>query len=270
MNRIIRRKEYENEGFGDGAKRVGVLGLSAGAGCTFVAEALAHILAHEGKKAVTFLDGAGYMGSPGRGYTYDALGMEKRFAIRGFADVFEMLEQGKSVRKVRNIDEKINWLLPVPKDTGRRIGEREINRFANIRKAYTAAPGDVIVCDLGTPEAGRNREAFYEILKDMDAVVAVIDPLPSALLAGEKHLQILKSMAETGEQEFFFAVNRANPGVGIHEIRRFLGIKPAAEIKACDLADIYAAEFACTLPIEFAPIRERIAEDARKLAAKIA
>lgn len=295
MNRIVTRKEYEEETAAPGSLRIGVCGLSRGAGATFISEALAYAFALEKRKRVTFLDCAGYLMKCGvwpasSGFVYDSLGMEKRFAIRGFKDVFEMLEQGKSIRKVQNTDEKINWLLPIPGagcgsgmkaagGAGYGSCEKAVSR---IRKAYQNCPGEIIICDFGSffgeafatcaggAAQGLSGRALAEddMLRDMDIVVAVIDPLPSALLQGERQLEYLKALKKDGT-EVEFVLNKVNAGVGLHEVKSFLKLDPAGIIRAAAISEIYAAEFNCCLPAEFKSIRDEILQDIRGIARKI-
>ncbi len=292
MNRIVRRKELDEAAFaGSGPLRIGVVGLCSGAGCTFVAEAIAYLLAHEKKKAVTYVDAAGYLAAalPYRqasGCIYDALGMEKRFAIRGFTDAFELLESGRSIRKIRNIDEGINWILPKPGARGRymRGGFRSIaaeEAFSIVQRAYQSCSGEIIICDFGAPSRDygiKSSETWAapgrwllesSVLGEMDCVIAVANPLPSALLAGEPVLSALKALAREDRQEVLFVLNKVSDGVIMHEVKHFLRQSFAARLQAVPIQNIYAAEFACSLPIENKGVRNAVLEDMRKLMQKI-
>lgn len=260
MKRVFERKEgLRDDKAGEVVERIkiGVTGIGRGAGTSFVAVSLAYFAAQNSERKVAFvqLDGKSGCAACADGTAireckrkktdvYDALGIDKRFAGREFADFSVLLAEGKSIRGIRNIDERINWALEVPGEmkakrehtltlndkTGRAGGEYGLDDVFN---GSTAIPetlncmrlvnniyGDFIVCDFGDGTGfGQERRALYE---DMDVIICVIDPLPSRLLGASEHLSFVK-MLELRGHRVFTVINKDNAGVNRRELRDFIG-----------------------------------------------
>lgn len=304
MNRVFARSE---EAVGEfcavSRENIGVVGLSAGAGSTLVATSLAYLLSRDKARNVAFVEAADYArggglagsqssagggglaglkssagsgglaGSEPRGCLYDAMGMEKRFAMREYRDIFGIAETGRSIRQTLNLDDRINWAVPVPippyghgemcreglfdeeKDSMggfEHTPDLQAERADTILRVITGIAGDTVICDIGSAigaadscgySLGNYREfdakcagkdvraqvgqgfglTLNRVLSLMDTVICVVDPAPSALLAGEQRLKIIKQYEHRGGK-CVYLVNKMSAGVDKRELYGFLGI----------------------------------------------
>lgn len=248
LNRVLLREpKMDIEVKPGGVQKIGVLGVARGVGTTFMAVSIAYELAQKKEDSVGFVSASDYFEAKNyvepRGCLYDSLGMEKRFALRGFSDVFGLLEEGKSIRKVQNVDDFINWALPMTSGSDGSSGTADA--WDVVCRAINNLPCDVLVCDLGAFGDGK---ALEKILPEMDTVVIVVDPLPSKLIAGNDRLEMLKALEEGLEAPFVYVLNRMNRGVMRREALKFVG-RRCVEVPALELEDIYAAEYNCKIPM---------------------
>lgn len=204
--------------------KIGIVGLTCEAGTGFLSSALARYLALRGEK-ITVLE----LGKSG---LYDALGMDRHFAGRQFFSFHEAVAVDKSIRGRRNDHLGINWML-IP--TGSRVTpELDLNR--KIRLIYHSY-GDVILCRLsGMPE-----QDLWPLLREMDRIVVMVDPLPSRMLAGYPLLCRLR----VSDLPLVYLVNRFNDGVGRKEMLDFLALKHLYYLPAIEAREIYGAEYGC-------------------------
>jgi hypothetical protein len=224
-------------------------GLSAGAGATTLAFAFADRLARAGGRSVSVVEISGE-GFRARGSDYDKVGIDRRFAGREYVSCYDLLAHGGTARAVDNTDGGVNWMLRVPGESFAGFDTADYVRLSS------GAPGDVVILDIcgsfgvaesdaDRPGAGEARTAVIaRILRDCDRVFAVVDPLPSALMADRERLEMFKSMQSVGA-DIVFVVNKMNRGVDIAELRAFLKVRSTVDIPYLDPAGIYAAEYNC-------------------------
>ncbi len=227
---------------GGGPVRIGVAAPCADCGASFVSLLIAQQAAAAGAD-VALCEPAGH-------YFYAALGMEKRFAARGFEPLLAAMDSKRPLRGLRNVELGINWLLRAP-------GESRELSSAELFRLIALPPGAMCVFDM----SGLGRDVLCDALAEMDKVVLVIDPLPSRLLG---------SYAETERLRLSFpdavvVVNRMNRGVHKSELKRFLGAKAPVEIQALPADSIYRAEYNCVPPLSDAANKKLLAAGCREL-----
>jgi hypothetical protein len=213
--------------------KVGILGLTKGAGAGFVAACLARAYASERRLRPAVLE-------LGQGGLYDSLGLARHFAGDGFVSFHDEAARDKKLRGRGNIRFDVNWVL----DTGGRLAEldayKRLRLLANCR-------GDVILVSL----SGLAGAELEKLLPEMDVVLLVVDPLPSQLIAGHELLCRLRAH----DWPVVYLINKMNPGVNVREVYRYLNIAPALHLPLVPLEQIYAAEYACRVVCDLEPAR---------------
>ncbi|MBK5245857.1 MAG: hypothetical protein JJE49_01135 [Peptostreptococcaceae bacterium] len=244
LDRSVLREKLVNDNDYFERMKIGVVPLCQGAGATLVATSTSKLLSGNKNIKVTFVEIVKEK-DIGSKYTYDSLGIDKRFAGRNFNDLFQLNLLGKTTRGITNIDDGINWILHKPKvnKTENKNG-KESNTEGNFDnyRIINNAPGDVIICDFEI------HSQMMELLPDMDALIVVIDPMPSSLLAGFQTLAYCKSLEEKGHR-IFWVVNKYNGGINRRELHQFLKLKELHYIPFIKADELYSAEYNCMLPV---------------------
>ncbi len=257
MKRILMRtvKDQESERQeGEGPLRVGIVPGARGAGATLVSLALAQMISQrkrKGRDRVTYLELRNHGGGPA---VYDWTGMEKRFAGREFHDFFRMAEHNEPFRQKLNLDEGINWILPLedlPEGDGRRT-ERLLRRL----------PGNVLLCDFSF--SGRISGQLREHLGDMDALILVVEPSPAGLLASLDALREGRRMEMAG-MPVIRVVNRWNDGVEKREVLKFLEDRALIRIPVIPYEYLCRCQFGCRLPLSDPEIGRRLGPPLEKI-----
>lgn len=230
--------------------KIGVVPLCQGAGATLIATSTGKLLSGNKNVKVSFVEIVKEK-NLGSKYTYDSLGIDKRFAGRNFNDLFQLNLMGETTRGLTNIDDGINWILHKPKD---KKTEKNLDKVLysqqcldNLRMINNAA-GDIIICDFEI------HTQMMELLPDMDVLIVVIDPMPSSLLAGFPMLAYCKSLEEKGRR-IFWVVNKDNGGINKRELHQFLKLKELYYIPLIKGDELYSAEYNCLLPVSSRQIR---------------
>ena len=257
MNRIFLREKTEDAIVCLIEKqKIGVVGMSRGAGATMIATSIAKALSClEGRK-VTFLE---ICDSPceKRALLYDAIGCDKRFKTREFVRFYSEIRHGGNIRGKSNPDDRINWGLMTPEDVkdGTEATPLEIIRLIN------NISGDLIVCDIS---GCKNPEDY---LADMDFVLFVIDPMPSAMLTGYRFMQEVKRLEYKGKRVIWL-VNKHNSGINKREMQVFLKLKGHYKIPFIAADSFYGAEYNCRIPFDMADVRKEIKDPIEKIIRK--
>lgn len=261
MKRIFERKasieDIPHEAVIERTK-VGVVGMGSGAGASFIGVSLAYYASQTSKRKTAYVQ---LDGKKERYKTdiYDALGMDKRFAGREFLDFFLLLDEGKSVKHVRNIDENINWALEIPYAMKKKQNvckeKNDLSEQLKYMRLVNNIDGDFIICDFGAGGMVKPDErALYE---DMDVVICVIDPLPSRLLGASEQLKLISSL-KIGGHKVITVINKDNPGVNRRELRDFLSYGEGwYTIPMLDEKLIYLCQYNCEIPASHKEIREK-------------
>ncbi|MDR2162742.1 MAG: hypothetical protein LBO70_02175 [Clostridiales Family XIII bacterium] len=173
------------------------------------------------------------------GSDYDRIGIDMRFAGREYLSPYALIARGGSVRGISNIDGGVNWLLRAP---GEFCTELEISDYIRLS---SSAVGDTVVIDIGGSFGHERRiSVLPKLLSDCDRVFAVIDPLPSALMADTGKLELFKSLESVGT-DILYVINKMNPGVDVREMRSFIRVRSVVEVPFLEPEHIYAAEYNC-------------------------
>ena len=265
MNRLFLREEDQNNSFSYYEKeKIGVIGMGNGAGATFIATALAKHLSLDKDKQVAFVDVN--FGNNQR-MTFDALGMDKRFVEREFHDFFQLADTGAKIKGVYNIDEKINWALQVPLYLRKtNCLEGKLNEYGEVSllRVINSISGNMIICDFDVQYQDKNSNSMVEILKDMDVIVLVVDPLPSRMIGGYKVMGIIKMLKMKGKN-IITVINKNNTGVIKKELYAFTKLKNPIIIPYVNQELIYAAEYNCKIPYSKKNIIDVIGKEIEKI-----
>ena len=234
-------------------QKIGVVGMSKGAGVTFIATTLAKVLSSLDGRKVTLLEVCDHF-AKNKALIYDSIGFDKRFKTREFIRFYGEVRQGMEIRGKSNPDEKINWALLTPEDIK---DEGEIRPIEVIRLINNIA-GDLIVCDIS------DCKNTVEYLLDMDTVVFVVDPAPSRMIAGYPLMREVKRMEYKGKKVIWL-INKYNPGINKRELMNFLKLKDYYKIPFIAAEYFYSAEYNCKIPCEIADVHESVKDVMEKI-----
>ena len=255
--------------FEDAAKiKIGVVGVSPGAGATFVASRIAYELARQADGVCSV------EASQSPRLSSHSLSLSRIFKEQRFADYFGNWEQGLSAGCRTNLFENVNWVLRNPYEPN--LPNAQVSLGGPIRLSapgapcggipYERIPGRYMVIDM-PPLAS---------LSSMDLVVCVIDPLPSSLLAAEETIRSIRENRIKTKRGFapdmnhptpcLWVLNKDNPKVSHRELERFMKIKFDFAVPMMNPEEFYRAEYN-NMPVFKAIMRPGGEEaDARKTA----
>ena len=225
--------------------RIAVAGICRGAGASFVSGLLARQLAGQGRLTLAEL---------GKSYFYAATGMEKRFAARPFAFYSRLIETGKGVKSVYNLEDGINWALREP-------GSAPEKEPSTIFRCFSSLPGDIVIGDC----SGLERELSFAVLAEADKAVVVVDPMPSALFEAFDFIEDVRLRLP----QAVIVVNKMNPGVHQGELRRFLGTRDYISLPLLPGQLLYKAEYNCMLPADMPEVQDVMGQCLKPLAERI-
>jgi len=249
MERLFIREQIEDKPvYVVEKQKIGVVGMSRNAGTSFVATSLAKVLSYRDERKVTLLE-VSDLALNKRSFLYDSIGFDKRFKARDFVRFYNEIKSGGNIRGRTNHDDKINWGLITPEDIKDGI---EMTPIEMIRLINNIS-GDVIICDLSEC---KNTEDY---LLDMDFVVFVIDPIPSAMITGYPLMREVKRMAHKGKKVVWL-VNKFNGGINKRDMQSFLKLKETHKIPLINAEHFYGAEYNCKIPYEMPEIRDKTRE----------
>jgi hypothetical protein len=237
MNRDYKREYIEEdvERISELTK-IGVFSYIKSSGTSFVATSLAKYLADIRKKPVAFLELK--HDASNETLLYHALGMEQRFASREFISFYSEIKNRKYIKRLKNIDSGINWVLRTPLDRDLGIWLTVVEEARLLHNVC----GDWVVCDLGS-------QYYQESMDEMDIIICVIDPMPSILLASKHHLRKLQ-IEDLGGRHLCWVINKYNKGVNSKLLKRFLKIKNPVTIPLIPGEWFYIAQYRCRIPFE--------------------
>ena len=224
---------------------IAVTGTGRDAGATLIASSLAIFYAEKGN-SVTYTECC----VPDRldGFLYEAAAMDQRFYGRTFRDFYSLALTGGRMRGLRNMERGVSWRIPMPQNRG--LTEEECREIA--LKLTAGVRDEVCIFDV---QAGF--EGFPT--GDMDALLVVVDPMPSRLVHHREEVTRLLQLADDPEgPAVLFLVNKVNAGVSRRQVSAYLGGRAAAWIPAIDLKEFYADEYHCRFHWENRVIREEL------------
>lgn len=251
MDRVLSREAFSAERYENMDKlKIGILGISAGAGTGFLTGCLARYLANTGKHSPAVAE-------LGNSSLFDSYGMDKRFAGRTYFYFYQALNENKKIRGMRNLDEGINWILKSPSERGINLSFEKKLRLVN------NAFGDVILCDFSGDAA-----LDYELLQSMDRVISVIDPMPSKMLEGHQNLCKLK-LLETERGDMIYVINKMNHGVNRRQMLQFLNLRKCIFLPLINPESIYTAEYNCKIPYTISEVKKALQIPLSEIAAAL-
>jgi hypothetical protein len=221
-------------------KKIAVVGISRGAGATFVALTLAFLLSESKKDEssqnrpaeVSYVE----MRKPGSGESmaYYSAGLDRRFSAGRFTDFFSLYRKGswpdKEGAVPLNLHKGINWVV------WRNREDDDINPDSF---SLDALPGKYIVAD----------SPSLDILHKFDMVIGVINPLPSDVYAGAEVYEALHDMQICG-LPMYWVLNRDNCEVNHSSLEQFLKLKNSFSVPEVSRELIYKAQYTCQLAAE--------------------
>ncbi|MDR0852924.1 MAG: hypothetical protein LBN34_00955 [Clostridiales Family XIII bacterium] len=246
-----------------GAKKIGFIGLSSGAGVTTLVQAVADCLVatlrskssrkgsvspqEMGMAAAAVVEVAGSLAA-GSTLPFDKIDIGKHFAGRTYHPLHRLLSGGKPISHLQNISGGVNWALRMPADSDFELEAADLVSLVN------NVPAKYVLSDISSSGLGMD---YRRLLSQMHRIVLVIDPLPSCLLAGKEIAELVRA-AELSGIPVTRVVNKMNDGVNMKEVRRFLGKTPDLFLPVFDFASVYRAEFACKTVYSEKPIAPHI------------
>ena len=249
---LLEWKTLESGVFTEGAKvKIGVVGISAGAGATFVASRIAYELGRQ-------CDGVCYVeAGKGERLAINSLSMAGVFRREKFTDYFAAWDEGLAAGCKVNLFENVNWVLrasqQAPELRGR-AGLRSLReelatpRPALGRIPFERIPGRYMVVDSPAPAT----------MQEMDLMICIVDPLPSAVIAGSGRAAALRDNrirtasgygpAMNDPTPCLWVLNKDNSRVAHRELERYLKVKFDFVIPMIDPSEFYRAEYSA-MPI---------------------
>jgi len=224
--------------------RLAVIGVARGSGVSFVTGLLAAWLGQ------AFADESVALVELGTPYFYEAYGIEKRFLYRDFYPLHRLVAERKSIRGLANMEQGINWILRSPGDASV-SGAHEVLSLGDSLRLVHNATGTVRLFDC----SGMSPALMWDILPDMDAVVCVLDPLPTRLCPYAADIERIRIEAPGP----VFVANNMNRGVHRGELKRFLRGTDWLELPHVATEDLYRAQYNCVLPYSIASVRKAVA-----------
>ncbi|MDR0425057.1 MAG: hypothetical protein LBH39_06395 [Clostridiales Family XIII bacterium] len=259
LERILQREKDSNPAAlrARARRKIGIWGMSSGAGVTLLAFSIARYIANLKREAPALLELSD--GDEGHaGWNYDAIGIDKRFVGREYFSYYRGVSEGRHIKDALNMDEGINWALRIPVEADCCLDLQQMTSLIN------NVAGDITVCDfssrlcLGVENAGDRDECFRRLLRDMSLIIFVVDPAPSKLLGGAARLSLIKELEHAGAN-VLYVINKFQRGVNRKEVLGFL--KPARKALIGHIAAdaIYEAEYGCKNPFQMAQVKEAVA-----------
>lgn len=226
--------------------KIGVCGISGGVGVSFIASNLARHLALTASCRPTVVETR-------NDSLYNGLGMESHFSKRPFFDHLRAITDGNRVRGQENECFGINWV--VPRNTSKPLLLSLTERI----KLLHNCSGNPVLLDF----SGWSNDEVLATLEELDAIVVVVDALPSKLLAGQDRLSALRTV----ELPVLYLINKENRGIDKRELNRFLQVKDSVEVPMLPIEIIYSAEYRCRLCYDM-PSAKRELENAFEMVIK--
>ncbi len=229
-------QKSKSEGFF--SKKIAVTGLCHSAGAGF----LTMLLAEEAAAETAGKDGLVTVLSCADSYLYHALGLKERFSGKAFRSVKSYAGDRNYYDLMKtNTDEGICWLAA----SGADDWIRDVHTIQDILQSI---PRGYVFCDAGIP---MSLDASAWIRECCDAVIAVINPLPSALMQSDDVLHSLKACGVP----VIYVINRHNEGIDTQSVMDYLSITEAVFLPFADPAETARCEFAQKNPYRSESIR---------------
>jgi hypothetical protein len=237
--------------------RIGVVGLSAGAGVSLLVFSMARHIANLKKQMPTVLELSD--GDEGIcGWNYDAIGADRRFADREFVSCYRRMEEGRGIAGIVNMDEGINWALRLPSESAIALDLQQMTAMIG------SVAGDVVLCDFsarlgfGLADEEARLDCLKKLLRNMTLIVLAVDPAPSKLLGGHRRLSAVKEL-EAASHSVLYVINKFGKGVNKRELYDYLKPRRKALIAHIDPDELHEAEYNCKNPYGMPAVKRAVA-----------
>ncbi|HCU08494.1 MAG TPA: hypothetical protein DF480_05990 [Clostridiales bacterium] len=231
-------------------RKIAITGPGRGSGVSLTAGLLAAWIRHHAPSEAVAL------AELGTAYFYEAYGVEKRFIHRDFHSFYQLMAQKRNIKNVSNTEEGINWVLHCPQDSFEQQIEW-VPCVSDMLRLIHNISGTLCLFDCsGVPST-----VLWEVLPEMDAVICVLDPLPSSLIPATADIERMRLAVP----DTVWMVNKMNRGVHKGELKRFLGNVEWVEMPCLPLEDLYRAQYNCVLPYSVLPVRQKTEESLKAL-----
>ncbi len=245
IKRIFEREEENGEySLQKNILKIGVFGLSDDSGVGVVGTALAWQLSRLKDKRVSVVQ----VGKKGNGSLYNSLGMDLRFEGRKFTDAFSEYKNGKSVSKILNLDDRINWILPVPNEEMR---QKEAYKYFDYCHIINNITSDITVSVI------YDCDGVEDLLLEMDKVIFVVDPLPSKIFFGYDRYMHLKE-CENKNRDIIWVLNKENTGINKGEFVNSIKVKNWIKIPYIPQEHFYTAQYNCIIPYKIKEVKGKM------------
>ncbi len=235
---------------GDMKKIINITGGCRGCGATFTAVALSLVMARSSDR-VTYMEDFSalaekrhFLEEPNVFYE---LSLDKHISRRRFADFALLKENGKRTDNRVNLYSNVNWVVKLPDSTS------AINVMPNevageyIMWDSTALFTDNRLCSYYSENKTNriNEGTSSSCILTPNLILCVIDPLPSRVMASQKHIDFLKECF--GEITLWIFNNGTSEDITYAE--KFLGIKADFCIPMEETLTFYEAQRRNTHPV---------------------
>lgn len=225
--------------------QLGVIDLTEGSGATSIASSAALYLAELGYR-VRFTE----CGRPGRlrPVLYEMAGFTERFYGRQFLDVYRVIREDGALRRGMNEECGVEWLVmgPEERDCSDPLTDEMRGRLVRHGGRCEIAVFDI---DVGIP-------GWEFMVADLDVILAVVDPRPSAMEAGVVVFRWLKAIECEERTRVHWIVNRLPEGSGLWNVKRCLKSRNVHSITDFGRDVVMENEYRCRFLWEDKRVRE--------------
>lgn len=223
---------------------LGAAGLCRGSGVTAAASSAAIFMAEQGFQVRYTECTAPHPGMP---LLYDAAGFSERFCGRTFWDVYSGMLRDEAVPPEGNRELGVNWMIMTPESRERGVVFSQEQRGRLIRQGMRA---ELSIYDFNSED-----EEWLPYMRDMDAMLVLVDPLPSRLAAGEAMFRKMKALELEGRVSVKWLVSRMCSSVSRRQIRSWIKSRDIYWIDDIGRDIISQNEYHCRFHWESEPVR---------------
>ncbi len=228
--------------------KIGVVGLTDNAGASLVAVYLARYLGGDLGLHPALVE-------LNRSCLFDSLSLGKYFAGRDFFPFFSSTLKDESIRARRNLLYGVNWAVKNP-------AEYEINlNPIRQQRLLNNISGNPVIGIMSHYEDDQH----MELLKGMEILILVIDPLPSRLLSGYEFLCKIRASG----LPVIYLINKMNQGVSKRELLSYLKVKNLLYLPMIAGEHIYGAEYSARMLYDVPQVKKQVLPTFQALAKEI-
>lgn len=231
-------------------RSIAVVGTGRENGASTVAVSLSRYIEEVYGRTVCFTECVGSHRQPC--LAYDRYGMEKRFQRTGFDNIYEQILSDMPV-SCNNWEGQINWRLRPPCRDSENLPVYDWRKMSCDSRAWrllSSARGDFLVFDI------EYTGIYRDFLKDMDLVLAVVDPLPSRIMSQLDNIAALQKLRSDG-CHMIWIINKMNDGVSRRQVKKLFRGEKVFFFDFIDYCMLYGAEYRCGYLWDIPEIKEK-------------